>query len=155
MKRRSFLRGATVLAGAAVVPGLIYAADKSPLIYLSPLQSNGELSRCQGEVWFVAADDNMFVVTDTSAWRAQAIRQGLSRTQIWVGDVGLWQRSNGRYKNLPSMQAEGSLVDDAVTHASVLRQFGDKYADEWGRWGPRFKGGLADGSRVLLRYQPA
>lgn len=155
MKRRSFLQGATVLAGAAAAPGLIRAASESPLIYLSPLQTNGELSRCQGEVWFVGRAGDMFVVTDTSAWRAQAIRQGLSRTQVWVGDVGLWQRSNGRYKNLPSLQAQGSLIDDAVVHATVLRQFGDKYVDEWGRWGPRFQRGLADGSRVLLRYRPA
>ncbi len=118
MKRRSFLSGATVLAGAALAPGLIHAADESPLIYLSPLKSNGELSRCQAEVWFVGATDNMFVVTDVSAWRAQAIRQGLSRTQVWVGDVGLWERSGGRYKNLPSVQAQGSLVDDAVIHAT-------------------------------------
>ena len=96
----------------------------------------------------------MYVVTDTRAWRAQAIRVGLTRTQVWVGDVGLWQRSNGRYRNLPSLTAAGSQIDDAITHAQALTVFADKYAAEWGSWGPRFKRGLADGSRVLLRYQP-
>ena len=36
----------------------------------------------------------------------------------------------------------------------ALEAFGAKYADEWGSWGPRFRDGLADGSRVLLRYRP-
>ena len=73
---------------------------------------------------------------------------------LWVGDVGQWQRSDGEYKNLPSLVASGGHVEDAAEQARVLQIFGSKYADEWGTWGPRFSNGLADGSRVMLRYQP-
>ena len=90
-----------------------------------------------------------------NAWRARAIGRGLAKSQVWVGDVGQWQRSDGKYKNLPSLVANGSQVDDALEHVRVLEIFGGKYADEWGTWGPRFRNGLADGSRVLLKYQPA
>ena len=155
MERRTFLKtGGLLLAGAAL-PGALQAAAESHLIYLSPLKSNGQLSRCQAEVWFVQDGADMYVVTANNAWRARAIAQGLQQTQVWVGDVGQWQSSDGRYKNLPNMTASGEQIDDVQTHARLLDIFGRKYADEWGSWGPRFKRGLADGSRVLLRYSPA
>ncbi len=154
MKRRNLLQ----LGGAAVIAGLVpwraQAEQESHLIYLSPLKSNGALSSCQAEVWYVQSESDMYVVTASSAWRAEAVKRGLSRTHIWVGDVGMWKSSDGAYLKLPSLNAEGSLVDDPAAHARVLERFGTKYASEWGTWGPRFKNGLADGSRVMLRYAP-
>jgi hypothetical protein len=44
-------------------------------------------------------------------------------------------------------------VKDADSQTSVLDAMGDKYPLEWVIWGPRFRNGLADGSRVMLRYQ--
>ncbi len=155
MQRRTFLRNSGLLLAGTALPWTALAADESELIYLSPLKSNGDLSSCQAEVWYVQDGSNMYVVTASSAWRARAIAQGLSRTQVWVGDVGPWQRSGGSYKNLPAMQANGSRVEDAAEHARLLEKFGAKYASGWDSWGPRFRNGLADGSRVMLRYQPA
>ena len=96
----------------------------------------------------------MYVVTASDAWRAKAVQKGLTRTQVWVGDVGQWQGANGRYKDLPGHIASASIVDDEQTHARLLEIFGNKYSREWGSWGPRFKRGLANGSRVCLRYTP-
>ena len=155
MQRRQFLIGTGATALLATAPGLaLAAAEESEWIYLSPFKSDGNLSRCQAEVWFVGDGGNYYVVTASSAWRAEAARRGLTRTQVWVGMAGMWQRSNGAYLKLPSLQAEASLVGDAVEHARLLTQFGEKYSGEWGSWGPRFKNGLADGSRVMLKYQP-
>ena len=39
--------------------------------------------------------------------------------------------------------------DDSVIEAA-LAAFGEKYPDEWDKWEPRFRKGLADGSRVLV-----
>ena len=157
MNRRQFIQssGLAIAAASGGIAGLAHATAESALIYLSPLQSNGALSRCQAEVWFVSDGPDMCVVTDKDAWRAKAVEQGLAPTQVWVGDVGLWQKSDGAYKNLPSMRAGASFERNADKHAQLLSVFGRKYAREWDTWGPRFKKGLADGSRVMLRYTPA
>ena len=155
MQRRQFLQ---VTAGAAVLGPLLsaplQAAEESELIYLSPVKSDGNLSKCQAEVWFVQDGSDMYVVTDKSAWRSQAVMQGLTNTQVWVGDVGLWQRSNGKYKELPSLMASASFETNGARHAALLTKFGSKYSREWSTWGPRFKEGLANGSRVMLKYSP-
>ena len=151
--RRRLLQTGGILAMGALAPWRVQAAE-SHLIYLSPVKRDGSLSRCQAEVWYVQSDADMYVVTASSAWRAEAPRQGLTRTQVWVGDVGVWSRSRGKYKELPSLMTEAQLVDDPAVHARLLERFGVKYASEWGTWGPRFKNGLADGSRVMLRYSP-
>ncbi len=142
---------------AAAVPlvlstGPVRAEAESPLIYISPLKSDGTVSRCQAEVWFLGDGDSDYVVTSSTAWRAEAVRKGLTQAKVWVGDVGRWQQSNGTYKNLPSHFATVSFETDAAEHARLLEGFGAKYASEWGKWGPRFKNGLADGSRVMLKY---
>lgn len=74
---------------------------------------------------------------------------------IWVGDVGVWSDSDGAYRELPGATASVSLVEDPAEHKRLLEKFGDKYSLEWVLWGPRFRNGLADGSRVMLRYAPA
>jgi hypothetical protein len=127
--------------------------NESDLIYVAPIRTDGSASRCQAEVWFVHHASDLYVVTANDAWRAQAVGKGLTRTHIWVGDVGAWNDSNGAYRELPQIEAVGSQVKDADSQTSVLDAMGDKYPLEWVIWGPRFRNGLADGSRVMLRYQ--
>ncbi|MEM9622292.1 MAG: hypothetical protein AAF993_11615 [Pseudomonadota bacterium] len=164
MNRRQFVQkaGALTLAGALPLYSWAQGAGKdngkdkeSPLIYLSTIKSNGALSKCQAEVWFVQDGADQYVVTARDAWRAQAVRQGLTRTQVWVGDVGQWQSAGGAYLELPSHFATASFSTDAAEHTRLLSIFGQKYSDEWGSWGPRFRNGLASGERVMLRYRPA
>jgi len=147
------LSGAAVLGGALARPAYAHHADfTSPLIYLSPLSQAGQLSRCQAEVWFQATEDGLYVVTQHDAWRAEAIDKGLTRTRIWVGDVGLWHRSEGKYLELPSVTFNARREPDADVHARVLERMGNKYSAEWGTWGPRFRDGLKNGERVMLHY---
>lgn len=167
MNRREHLLGlAGLVAGSALIglprPGIAAmgsgklpaAADSSELIYITPIRSDGRESRCQAEVWFLREGDGLFVVTAADAWRARAIQAGLNQARIWVGDVGVWSR-NEEYRDLPAVMGRGALVPDRAIHTSILAKFGEKYPAEWGTWGPRFANGLADGSRVMIRYQPA
>ena len=161
MYRRQFLLRSTalLLAGGAVSPHgvakespAIAALGKSQLIYLSPIVSGGKPSACHGEVWFVQHNGEVFVSTQHDAWRAEAIRRGFKRAKIWIGEFGAWKRAKGRYLSAPYLELEGRLETDQQVFNAVLEKFGHKYAAEWGSWGPKFRNGLNDGSRVMLRY---
>jgi len=169
MSRRNFLASAAALSGALLLPARIAWSDKhefelppaarqalakSRLVYLSPLRKNGLESTCHAEVWFAARGDDFYVVTSATAWRNEAIGKGLDRARVWLGDYGVW-KGNDLFKSAPSYVAKSSVVagGDAAIELS-LEAFGEKYASEWGKWGPRFRNGLQDGSRVMLRYQP-
>jgi len=155
-RRRCLTAGASALVlvatplRAATLPG---AADESDLIYVTPLKSGGAESSCHAEVWFVRDGTDLVVVTAADAWRAEAVRRGLDRARIWIGDVGVWD-AQARYKSLPKIEASASLEEEAAARERVLDLYGDKYSLEWVLWGPRFKNGLADGSRVMIRYRP-
>ena len=161
ISRRTLLKTSAVAAAVPLLPAIgraepnwREAAEASPLIYLTPIQSNGTESRCQAEIWFAGFGGALYVVTATDAWRAEAVRQGLVQARIWVGDVGAWQRADGAYKALPMVESTASIEADAAIQGQVLEVMGGKYSDEWDTWGPRFRNGLADGSRVMLKYQP-
>ena len=165
-RRRMLALGGMALGGsllpsrllAAVTDGAVAldeALSSSDLIDVTPLRRNGAESSCQAEVWFVAEGRDAYVVTASDAWRARAVENGFSRARVWVGDVGVWSDSGGAYRKLPSMVMEGVLVEDAAEHTRVLDIFGGKYSLEWVIWGPRFRNGLKEGSRVMLHYRPA
>jgi len=161
--RRQALRLGAGAACAALLPWRAHSADggglqaamaESDLVYVTPLRSNGRESSCQAEVWFVADGGDAVVVTASDAWRARAVNQGLDRARVWVGDVGVWTDADGAYKALPSTVASASMITDPAEHARLLEVFGDKYSLEWIIWGPRFRNGLKEGSRVMIRYAP-
>lgn len=128
------------------------ALETSPFIYLAPILADGGESQCQAEVWFVVYKSDIYVVTASDAWRAQALQRGLTTARIWVGDFGVWTRSKRAYKTAPTVDGIGNIVEDSTIHAQILDIFGRKYASDWPTWGPRFKNALADGSRVMLKY---
>jgi hypothetical protein len=162
--RRDFVKGAAALGVGLLVPrgarakGVPEAARKalaeSRLVYVSPLLASGAESTCHGEVWFVEDGTDVLVVTGSDRWKAKAIASGRSGARLWVGDFGVWKEADGKYLSAPSFDAKASVVTDALVHERVLASFGKKYPDEWGKWGPRFKDGLADESRVMIRYAP-
>lgn len=128
--------------------------SNSRLIYLTPIRSDGSESKCKGEIWFsFDGDSHVHVVTQYDAWRANAIRQGLTSARIWVGEFGIWTRAGDSYRSAPELMLEGAIEDNASAQDTVLSTMGKKYSDEWGVWGPRFREGLRDDSRVMLRYK--
>ena len=159
LKRRTFMQAAIAGAGLSLLPKshadtVGKALQDSDLIYLTPIQSNGKESSCQSEIWFVLEGRDIFVCTGTTSWRAKAPGLGLSQTRIWVGDMGNWKRTNGKYKTLPQMEANTSIITDTAVHKRALDMFGEKYPFGWIRYESEFTEGLADGTRTLLRYQP-
>ena len=162
MQRRSLILGLGALplltapsaSARADVRAPVFSAllAESPLIYLTPIQSNGTESRCQAEIWFVAEGNSAIVCTAADAWRSRAVQRGLTRTRVWVGDAGVWRRRGAPYKKLPTSLATASIVSDPDAQDRSLRAFSEKYQREWGVWGPRFKRGIAEGTRIILRY---
>ncbi len=148
LPRTTWSRARLALSAAAK-----QALGASPLVYITPLKKDGGESRCHAEVWFVADGDDALVVTGSDAWRAVAIGKGNTQARLWLGDFGVWTDADSGWKSAPSFDADAKLERDAAAHAHGLALFGTKYAAEWGKWGPRFKDGLADGSRVLIRYR--
>ena len=142
--------------GVALSAAARAALGTSPLIYVNPHKRDGSESRCHSEVWFVQDGDAALVVTGADRWRAQAIQKGLDRARVWVGDYGVWDprgKSNA-YQAAPSFLAQATLETSPAQHDHALVLFGSKYTEDWGSWGPKFKNGLADGTRVLIRYAP-
>lgn len=162
LTRRRFIEGAASAVALLNLPllargdhhKLAEQLQQTNLIYLTPIRSNGKESRCQAEIWFAADGTDMYVCTATSSWRARAPRQGLTSARVWVGDLGTWRSTGGRYRNLPQVETDVAIIDDKAEQVRVLELFGRKYTAEWGTWGPRFKTGLDDGSRTMLRYRP-
>lgn len=158
MKRREFMKMAAAASTAALVKPtyanpVTEGLKSSDLVYLSPLKSNGQPSACQAEIWFVYDGADIFVCTGTDSWRARAPLQGLTTTQFWVGDLGQWQGTNGKYRELPAVLGKASIEPDKAEQAKALELFGDKYPLSWVVWGPRFRKGLENGSRTMLRYK--
>jgi hypothetical protein len=162
--RRHVLTLAATATGAALLARRVTAETlpeatraaltESDTVYITPLKANGQESRCHAEVWFVSDANGLFVVTASNAWRAAAVRKGLTRARLWVGEFGEWQKSNDRFRKAPGFDATAKLETTKDVHEQALNAFGKKYTAEWLVWGPRFRDGLADGSRVLLRYEP-
>ena len=139
---------------AALPDATLRSLGTSHTIYITPLKKGGAESKCHAEVWFAYDGDNIFVVTSSKAWRARAISLGLTQTRMWVGEFGVWQRATEAFRKAPELTAIGALVTDAAAQSQVLDTFGTKYKAEWSSWGPKFRNGLKDGSRVMLRYSP-
>ena len=170
LSRRRFLEGTFALTGLLMLPprraaaaggaGLSAAAQtavaSSQLVYVSPIRSDGQPSTCQAEVWFGNHADELFIVTAESGWKSRSVKRGLDSARIWVGDFGPWKKSQERYKAAPSFLSRVSIVEkgDSDTIELVLGVMGKKYPEAWGKWEPRFRDGLADGSRVMIRYRP-
>ena len=93
-----------------------------------------------------------FSARDT--WRARAARKGLNRARVWIGNLGVWKSTKGKYRELPSVETQVTVIDNKDEQARVLKLFGQKYTLQWLVWGRRFRAGLDDGSRTMLRYRP-
>jgi hypothetical protein len=161
--RRRLLQSGAALLAAAGLPRWASAYQmsaaaqaalaESPLVYISPLKSDGEESRCHGEVWFFVDKGDVVICSETTTWKATAQRKGLQQARIWVGDYGPVWRSLGRYRNAPGFLAEVSVDTDPVTHQRLMTSFAERYPDEWPAWEQRFVEQYAAGTRVILRYR--
>jgi len=141
----------------ALPPATLRELRTSPYVYVSPLRSDGSESRCHAEVWYAWLDGAVVMTVSSESWKARAVRRGLDRARIWVGDYGrrkgLWASSEA-FRRGPSFEARARRARDAELLDRLMAAYREKYPDEIGRWEPRMRQGFEDGSRILLRYAP-
>jgi len=166
MTRREILVGGIIGVGVLALPPRSGAQThalpdetksalaQSGLVYISPLRSDGEESRCHGEVWFAHDHGSVLIVTQSDGWKSRALSAGLDRARIWVGDFGPVRRAGDRYRSAPGFLARATSDKDDAAFERLLAAYAKKYPDEWDRWESRFRRGYADASRVLIRYEP-
>ncbi len=130
------------------------ALKSSPLVYISPLRSDGSESRCHGEVWYCNDAGSVLIVTSSDGWKAKAVRKGLDQARLWVGDFGPVRSAGDRYREAPSFHAAAEIVSERAVFDRAMAALGPRYPDAWSKWKPRFEKGFADGTRVLIRYSP-
>jgi hypothetical protein len=152
-RRRSLLGcvAATVLiaATAAVVVAadlpaeLTRALETSRYVYIATARKTGGYG-APAEIWFMYDQGAVWVASPPTTWRVKRIRAGRRTARIAVGA-----------KDGPSFTATGSLVRDPAVYERLFATFAKKYPEGWRQYESRFRAGLNDGSRVLIRYAPA
>ncbi len=164
--RRAFLGGALALVVAprwlraeepSLPPDLLRALEESGFVYVSPLRRDGGESRCHGEVWYGWLDGAVVIATRTRTWKARALREGLDRVRIWVGDHGRVKGEAGPdapFRKAPSFEARAEVSRDRALLDRLLALYERKYPEEIGRWRDRMRREFEAGDRILIRYRP-
>jgi len=132
------------------------ALESSPLVYISPLRSDGKESRCHGEVWYAWIDGTVVINTAFDRWKARSVRAGLDRARIWVGDFGRVKGlvgANEEFRKGPVFEARAEFVKDSAVLDRLLEQYESKYPAEIAKWRGPMRSGFEDGSRMLIRYR--
>jgi hypothetical protein len=137
------LAGITTAAAAAVLaPDVERALASSPYVYIATERKGGGFGS-PAEIWFMWDQGAVWVASPPTTWRAKRIRAGRTAARIAVGS-----------KDGPSFAAKGSFVRDPAVYEKLYATYARKYPDGWPRYEARFRDGLKDGTRVLMRYEP-
>jgi hypothetical protein len=129
-------------SAAPLTPEIVHALETSPYVYIATQRKDGSFGT-PAEIWFMYDQGAVWMASPTTAWRVKRIRAGRTTAQIAVGA-----------KNGPTFAATGSFVRDPAAYEKLYAAFAKKYPQGWTQYETRFRDGLRDGSRVLMRYQP-
>ena len=138
---------ALVVVGAAARAAELPEATRKELatatyVYIASQRKDGSFSK-PAEIWFMWHDGAVWVGTPPTTWRVKRIKHKRPNARIAVG------KPDG-----PTFEAVGTIVKDPKV-ADLLREtYAKKYPDRWPAFADKFKEGLKDGSRVLVRYTP-
>ncbi len=119
------------------------ALDSSKYVYIQSERKSGELGS-KAEIWFFRHDGAVWVGTPVSTYRVRRIQAGRTKAKVWIGS-----------RDGQSFEATGSLVKDEAVNELMYKSFAQKYPDGWPTYEEGFRSGFADGSRTLVRYDPA
>jgi hypothetical protein len=128
---------------AALSPELQKALDSSKYVYIQSSRKDGKLSK-PAEIWFMPYNGAVWVASPPTTYRVKRIKAGQTQAKIAVG------KADG-----PSFNAKGSIVTDPAVNKALFETFAKKYTNEWKSLEQKFRDGLANGSRVLIKYEPA
>jgi hypothetical protein len=147
--RRSLVLLAVALAAvtrgalAADLPAdVAQALANSRYVYIATERKAGGYGT-PAEIWFMWDRGAVWVASPPTTWRVKRIRARRPHARIAVGT-----------KEGPSFTATGSLVRDPAVYERLFTTYAKKYPDGWPQYESRFREGLKDGSRVLIRYAP-
>lgn len=128
---------------ASLTPELQQALDSSKYVYIQSERKDGTLGQ-PAEIWFMHYNGAVWVASPTTTHRVKRIQAGQTKAKVWIG------KTNG-----PAFDAKGSIVTDPEVNKVLFDTFAKKYADGWSSFEKSFRDGLANGSRVLIKYEPA
>jgi len=126
----------------ALSPELEAALEKATYVYIATNRKDDSYG-APAEIWFMYHEGAVWVASPTTTWRVRRIRAGRPKARIAVGSV-----------DGPTFAATGSIVTDPALHNVMFRTFASRYPQGWPEYEDRFRKGLADGTRVLMKYQP-
>src|SRR5215510_8971184 len=128
--------------GAPLSPELQKALDSSKYVYIQSTRQDGKLSK-PAEIWFMPYNGAVWVASPPGTYRVKRIQAGQTKAKIAIG------KADG-----PSFNATGSLVQDPEVNKVMFEVYAKKYGSGWSSYEKKFRDGLADGSRVLIKYEP-
>ena len=133
---------ATAVA-AALSPDIEKALSDSKYAYISSTRKDGSLGK-PAEIWFMYRNGAVYVASPPTTWRVRRIKAGRPQVKIAVGSP-----------TGPSFTATGAIVNEPDIHPALFETYAKKYPDGWPKFEDKFRSGLKDGSRVLIKYTPA
>jgi hypothetical protein len=128
---------------ASLSPELQQALDSSKYVYIQSARKDGKFGK-PAEIWFMHHDGAVWVASPPTTYRVKRIKAGQTKAKIAVG------KAAG-----PSFNATGSIVKDPEVNKVMFETYAKKYANDWKSYEQKFRDGLANGSRVLIKYEPA
>jgi len=128
---------------APLTPELQKALDSSKHVYVQSARKDGTLGKA-AEIWFMPYNGAVWVASPPSTYRVKRIQAGRTKAKVWIG------KTDG-----PAFNAKGSIVKDPEVNKVLLETFAKKYSDGWSSHEKNFRDGLANGARVLIKYEPA
>jgi len=117
------------------------ALDSAKYVYIQSTRKDGKLGK-PAEIWFFRHNDAVWVCSPATTYRVKRIKAGQTKAKIAIG------KPDG-----PSFNAKGSIVKDPEVNKVMFESFAKKYSDGWSSYEKQFKDGLADGSRILVKYE--
>ncbi len=127
---------------ASLSPELQQALDSSKHVYIQSERKDGSFGKA-AEIWFMPYQGAVWVASPATTHRVKRIQAGRTKAKIAVG------KPDG-----PSFNAKGSIVKDPEVNNVLFDTFAKKYPDGWSSYEKSFRDGLANGSRVLIKYEP-
>ncbi len=129
--------------GRALSSDLESQLKSSTYVYIASERKDHSFSK-PAEIWFMYHQGAVWVASPPTTWRVRRIKAGRTKAKIAVG------KPDG-----PTFTATGSLSKDTAVEDVMFRTYAEKYGERWKGYEKRFRDGLKDGSRVLIKYQPA
>ncbi len=118
------------------------ALASSKYVYISTERKDHSYGK-PAEIWFLYDQGAVWVASPPSTWRVKRIKAGRSKAKIAVG------KPDG-----PSFTAKGEVSKDTAVQDVMFKTYAEKYGERWTGYEKRFREGLEDGSRLLIKYQP-